>query len=412
MPDQPVNPLSSLQIDRERTPPNGALRRRRGGRLKYLIIALAVIAIAVLAAILLAPPTEVQVTSVTTMYSSDLSRVLVASGYVVAQRKAAVASKGTGRLVSLSVVEGDKVVEGQVIAQLESADIEAALRQAKANLELARSSLVQAKAEAQDATATHARSQALLKGGSISQADFDMSDARYKRAMAGITSAEATIRANEAGVRAAEVQLENTTIRAPFTGTVLTKNADVGEVVAPFGAASNSKGAVVTMADMRSLQVEADVSESNIEKIIPDHPCEITLDAFPEKRYRGVVDKIVPTADRAKATVMTKIRFLDLDSRVLPEMSAKVSFLSADAGRRKQDEKPKIVVNSAAVLTRSGKSVVYIVLDNALVERTVQIGERFETMVEIVSGLAPGEKVVVKPAADLKNGMRVTVGRN
>jgi RND family efflux transporter MFP subunit len=345
------------------------------------------------------------------MYSSDLNRVLVASGYVVAQRQAAVASKGTGRLVSLNVVEGDKVLEGQVIARLESADVEAALQQAKANLELARSSLVQAKAEAQDATATHARNQALLKGGSISQAEFDMSEARYKRAVAGIASAEAGIHASAAGVRSAEVQLENTAIRAPFNGTVLTKNADVGEVVAPFGAASNSKGAVVTMADMTSLEVEADVSESNIEKITQDHPCEITLDAFPEKRYRGVVHKIVPTADRAKATVMTKIRFLDLDSRVLPEMSAKVSFLAADADRRTADEKPKIVVNAAAVITRGGKTVAYVVKDNVLSERTVQLGARFETMVEIVSGLMPGEQVVIKPAADASDGMRVTVGR-
>jgi RND family efflux transporter MFP subunit len=408
MTDQPNSELSSLRIQRDRGP-SAAPHRTRNRIIKYVVIVVAVLLALYAAVSLVSPAPHVEVTSVTTMFPSQLNRVLVASGYVVAQRKAAVASKGTGRIVELNVVEGDKVRKDQILARLESGDIEAALQQARANLESIRAGLVQAKAEAQDATAIFERNTKLLKGGSISQAEFDVSDARYKRAMASITVAQANIRAAQAAVRTAEVQIENTVIRAPFDGTVLTKNADVGEVVAPFGAASNSKGAVVTIADMSSLEVEADVSEANIQKITPNHPCEITLDAFPDTRYRGVVAKIVPTADRAKATVLTKIRFVKLDGRVLPEMSAKVSFLAPDAARRQDDETPRTMVNANTVRTTNGRSVVFVLRDGVLHERQVTLGMRYDTMVEILSGVTAGEQVVIKPGTDFTNGMRVTL---
>src|SRR5216117_1847279 len=189
--------------------------------------------------------------------------VMIASGYVVAQRKAAVASKGTGRLVYLGVVEGDRVRTGQVIARIEDLDVRAQLAQAQANLDLSR-------AELHDAERTLARERALLDSGFTSQASYDAAEARYQRVKAGIAVAQAT-------VQSAEVALENTVIREPFDGTVLTKNADVGEVVAPLAASAFSKAAVVTLADLRSLQVEVDVSESNIDAVAPGQACEIVL---------------------------------------------------------------------------------------------------------------------------------------
>jgi multidrug efflux pump subunit AcrA (membrane-fusion protein) len=163
------------------------------------------------------------------------------------------------------------------------------------------------------------------------------------------------------------------------------------------------------MADMSSLEVEVDVSESNIERITPGQSCEITLDAYPDKRYKGVVSKIVPTADRTKATVMTKVQFTDLDARVLPEMSAKVAFLSADVDASKIAAAMKPALAVAAIVKMDGKQYVFTVKDQVLARKEVQTGETIGTMIEITSGLSVGEKVVLHPDAALKNGATVKV---
>jgi RND family efflux transporter MFP subunit len=201
--------------------------------------------------------------------------------------------------------------------------------------------------------------------------------------------------------------LENTLIRAPFDGTVLTKNADVGEIVAPLAAGINSRAAVVTIADMTSLQVEADVSESNIQKITTGQDCEITLDAYPNVRYAGYVAKIVPTADRSKATVMVKVGFKDYDSRVLPEMSAKVLFLKEQEKMADVNEPPVLMVESSAIVTRNDKKVVYKIIDEKAVEIPVTTGREFSGYVEIVSGLENGEQVIENPGKEIVDGISV-----
>lgn len=336
------------------------------------------------------------------------SAVLTASGYIVAQRKAAVASKGTGRLEYLGVIEGDRVIKGQIIGRLENSDVEAALGQVKANLNLAKAGLESAKAELEDASANFERQKTLFAQNSISRAEYDGSNSRYKRAVAAVSSAEASIKYAEANVRATEVQLEYTLIRAPFDGVVLTKNANVGEVISPFGAAAGSRGAIVSVADMTSLEVEADVSESNIEKIKEKMPCEITLDAYPEKRYPGFVNKIVPTADRAKATVLTKVRFKDLDSRVLPEMRAKVNFLSEQKEQSQKNSGPKISVPASAIVTRNGQKVVFVMKGETVTETAVTLGEVMGSRIEIKQGVSSGQKVVLRPSETLATGTKVT----
>jgi len=227
---------------------------------------------------------EVETTTVSLMYPSQANALLTASGYVVAHRKAAIASKGTGKLVLLNVEEGDVVKKGDVIARIEFADVEASVNQTKANVNVAKAGLEQAKAEQFEAQKTFDRVKPLFDAKLISQQEFESADARLKRANAMVTSAEAGIIAAEANVVALEVQLENTFIRAPFDGTILNKNAEVGEIVAPFAASASSRGAVVTIADMKSIEVEADVSESNIERVKVGSPTEIVLDAVPDKR--------------------------------------------------------------------------------------------------------------------------------
>jgi HlyD family secretion protein len=338
---------------------------------------------------------EVQLVAASYTSPAQAHSVLTASGYVVAQRKAAVASKGTGRLVYLGVEEGDRVKQGTIIARIEDEDVLANLEQARANLH-------SYEAELNDAQQSLERVRSLLAQDLTSQADFDAAEARYKRVVASIGSAKAA-------VTAAEVALENTRIRAPFDGTVLTKHADVGEVVAPFAAAASSRGAVVTMADMTSLEVEADVSESNIERVSQGQACEIVLDAYPDWRYQGYVNRIVPTADRAKATVLTKVKFKTYDQRVLPEMSAKVTFLSKAPDLKTLSSKSILTVPSGAVAVRNGKEVVYVVREEQAVETPIVTGERIGAFVEVREGINAGEKVISRVDEQIQAGTRVKV---
>lgn len=349
----------------------------------------------------------VEITPVVSVDPGQPVTVLNASGYVVAQRRAAVASKGTGRLIELRVKEGDQVRQGQILAQLENADVAAVLSRAKANLNAARFTYEEFKAELNEAVLNHERKKELLEAGLLPQAEFDSAQARYHRAQAALSSAEAAIQAAEAAVRAAQVDLENTYIRAPFDGTVLTKNAEVGEVVAPFGSSSLAKAAVVTLADMESLQVEADVSESNIAKIQIGQRCEISLDAYPQIKYEGMVDTIVPTADRAKATVLTKIRFLSRDERVLPEMSARVSFLSEAA--REGNASPTVAVHPGAIVNRNGEKSVFLFQGDTVRTVPVEVGMAVGSLVEVKSGLKVGDRVVMNPPEGLHSGDKIQI---
>lgn len=352
---------------------------------------------------------EVEAVTVVAIKQLQAEIVLNATGYVVAQRQAAVASKGTGRLEYLGVEAGDRVQKDQIIARLENDDVEAALAQARANLLVAEAALETAQAAQREAELAFRRQQALLADSLISLAEFEIAEARYSRAKAAVASARAGIKAAEAAVRAAEVAVENTNIRAPFDGTVLTKNADVGEVVAPFGSASNARAAVVTIADMNSLELEADVSEANIDRIRIGQPCEIVLDAYPQIRYRGLVKKIVPTADRAKATVLTKVQFVDIDARVLPEMSAKVAFLG-NAPASPSDGALLIAIPPTCIVQRDGQKRVFVINEDGLLqEREIETGGMVENKVEVRHGLQAGEHVVRIARPELSGGQKVKV---
>ncbi len=251
---------------------------------------------------------------------------LSASGYVVAQRQAAVASQATGRLKELRVEEGDKVKAGDIIGVIENEGLQAAVRQEEASLLSAEARIDSAKAGLAEVALQRKRIFDLYERKSVSQAEKDTVTASYERARAELASAEATAGLARAKLDRAKVELGYSYILAPFDGTVLTKNADEGEVVAPFGSSANARAAVVTIADMSSLEVEADVSEANLQRVSVGQACGITLDSIPGKLYEGVVSNIVPTVDRAKATVLVKIKFKELDERVIPEMSARVTL--------------------------------------------------------------------------------------
>ncbi len=397
--------LSGLRIEKTTRVPRRPVQRR----VVYLVAALA--AVAVLGFLswrgVFTGVPKVDTVTVVRIFPSQAFTVLNASGYVVPQRKAAVASKVTGRLVSLTVEEGSVVREGQIIARLESDDVVAARSQAAANLDVAGSNLDQAKAELNDAASAFERERNLLAKEFTTRASYDAAEARFKKARAAVAAAEATVGANRAALRAAEVAVEYTLIRVPFSAVVLTKNADVGDIITPLGAAANAKAAVVTIADLNSLQVEADVSESNLQKIRVGQPCEIELDGVPEVRFQGAIHMIVPTADRTKATVMVKVKFLTQDPRILPEMSAKVAFLSRSV--EATEAKPRVAVNRKAVTTRKGVPVLFVVKGERVREVPVSLGEKLGDMVEVREGAQVGDKVVTDPPEGLKGGSRVRV---
>ena len=398
--------LEALRIDRAAS---GRSKTRRWRR--WLLAAALVLIVAALVGRGLSEP-NVETVTVGSAYPYQGLTLLNAAGYVVAQRKAAIASKASGRLEWLGVVEGSVVKRGEVIARIENQDVAASLAQARANVAVARAGINQAQAEVTDAAAANRRTQDLAAQKYLSASAVDAAQARYLKASAAEASARAALAAAQANANVAEVALAQTLIRAPFNGIVLTKNANVGDTVTPFSSSLDTKGAVVTVADMDTLEVEADVSEANLQKIRVDQPCEIQLDAFPEQRFRGVVSRLVPTVDRAKATVMTKVRFVDFDPgqglRILPEMSAKVAFLSQAVAP--EQRRPRTVVNPLALAKRDGKNVVFVVSEGRV--RMVEVTSA-ETLGEalVVSGVATalraGDKLVLKPDDKLVDGMAV-----
>ncbi len=397
--------ISKLKIDRS------AKTFKRAGRKKVFYWAGAVLSVIILGFLyingFLTPAVPVEVISVSQVYPSQMISQLNASGYVVAQRKAAVASKVTGRLVSLMVEEGSRVKEGQVIARLENEDAVAARDQTEANLKVARANLEGVQAELEEAARTLNRDKQLIAKGVISRSQYDTSETRFLKVQASVAAAEAAIKAGTAALQAANVALEYTLIRAPFDAVVLTKNADIGDIVTPLGAAANAKAAVVTIADLNSLQVETDVSEMNLRLVKAGQPCEIQLDALPDSRFRGILHAIVPTADRAKATIMVKVRFLDKDPRVLPEMRAKVTFLSR--ALKPEEEKPRTAVIRSAIINNGGQQSLFLVQGDIAVKTLVTTGEPLGEMIEVLGGAKAGDRVVAKPPKRLKNRSRIKV---
>lgn len=397
--------LSKLRINRGGS--SGAPVPRRRLR-PWLIGAVIIAALAVAYGVRsMNAPLAVEPATVSSAYPSLAFVQLNATGYVVAQRKAAVASKATGRLEWLGVREGSRVRRGEVIARLENRDVTAAMDQAAASVKVAQANLEQGEAELNEAERSLRRSRELLAKNFVSQAAHDGAVARYEKASAGISGFKAAIGVAQANHRAAQIAIDQTLIRAPFDGVVLTKNANVGDVITPFSSAPGSQAAVVTMADMSTLEVEADVSESNLGKVTSGQPCEIQLDALPEVRFRGRLLRLVPTVDRTKATVMAKIRFEQLDPRILPEMSAKVAFLSQEMPEGERSA--RTVVQPPAVVQRGGRSVMFVIRDDKAAQVEVETGARIGELLEIRSGVRPGDRVVLRPPDKLHDGARISL---
>ncbi len=344
---------------------------------------------------------DVELGSVTLMSPAQNDVTLVATGYVYTRKKAAVAPKTTGRLARLFVDEGSVVKEGQLIGELESADAQAQLAQVRADIAAARAKVERARADVEDARIKFDREDALLKKGAGTQGAFDDAKARVSTARAQLAAAEADVRAVEARQQAAAVLLENTRVKAPFAGTVVRKLAEVGELIPPSGVG------IVTLADLGNLEVQADVSESQFGKVKVGTSTEILLDAFPDKRFRGEVSEIRQTVDRAKASVTVKVKFSDPTSGVLPDMAAKVSFLSKPLDAEALKAAPKLAVPADAVVRRSGRAMLLTIDDDHVHEVVVTLGGAMGSLVELTDGPSPGTHVIRHPDDRLKEGSSV-----
>ena len=408
--------LSKLRINRDEPPP--AVKRALVRNLVLLIVAVVIVAggVYLVKGSRVAEVQVVTVTARTAGGSGDAGATSVtANGYVVARTKAAVSAKIPGRLAFLGVSEGSFVREGAVIARLENADYQAALAQAEASVAAARASVIEAEADRDQAQreAQRQRDVRTQNPNLVSQQEVDLASSRAAQAEARVGAATARHGAAEAGHRLAQANLESTIIRAPFTGTVLRKEAEVGEVVAPSVGGGLTRGAVVTMADLATLEVEVDVNEAYIARINSDMAARITLDAYPDTSFRGRVRQVVPTADRQRATVQVKVSILDRDRRILPEMGARVDFIEPEAPRAAQaaatPAAPRIRVPESVVRMAEGEPVVWLVRNGRLEKRRVDAGPTSAGFREIRSGLTGGEQVLSGGLELPQEGMKVRI---
>ncbi len=328
------------------------------------------------------------------------TEILTASGYVVARRKAVVSAKIQGRLSDLRVEEGSVVREGEVIARLESVDYQAAVVRSQAAVQRAEADL-----------AEYVRQLKLSENLAAQKiVAVDQRDAAASR----VRIAEAQVAQAKADLAFTEAQMQNTVIRAPFGGVVVKKMAEIGESVAPIPPGVNistSSGAIVALADLTTLEVEADVAEANVAKVANGQPAEVTVEAIPDRRYKAVLRQVIPTADRTKATVQVKVTILDKDKDLKPEMSAKVTFLEPE----KEDKAPVataapvVLVPRESVVTRDGKPTVFLVREGKAQARAIVLGTERQGQVIVKEGLSGGEALVLRPKDDLKDGATVKV---
>jgi HlyD family secretion protein len=377
--------------------------------------------------------TEVELTQATLdqggASGSAGSPLLTASGYVVARRKAVVSAKIQGRLAELRVEEGSRVRENEVLARLESQDYQAQVTRSRAQVEQAQAQVAAAQASIRRAEAdlAEARRQVgvnerLSREEILPQDTLDASrsrvavlDAAIGQARADEQRASAALLQARADLAFSEAQLQNTVIRAPFSGVVVKKMAEVGESVAPIPPGVNlstSSGAVVALADLDTLEVEVDVAEANVAKLTSGQAAEVTVEAFPDKRYKSELRQVIPTADRTKATVMVKVTILDKDPDLKPEMSAKATFLERQkAGDPGVPAKATVLVPQNAVVTRDGRTLVYEVVDGVAKAIPVAIGAQRQDRVVVTQGLVGSETLVANPPEGLKDGDRVSPRR-
>ncbi len=355
-------------------------------------------------------PIAVQVAQVTVRAAGTQAAVLNASGYVTARRRATVSSKITGKVVEVNVEEGMAVREGQVLARLDDATARAALALADAQVEAARRGVHESEVRLDEAKLTLNRLSALLKDGIVTQADVDAAQANVGSAQARIFALRQQVIVAERQVKLQQTDLDNTIIRAPFSGVAITKDAQPGEMVSPVsGGGGFTRTGICTIVDMRSLEIEVDVNESYINRVRPEQDVTAVLDAYPEWQIPARVITTVPAADRQKATVLVRIGFRALDPRLLPDMGVKVTFLRTAETPASPAPQAVALVPKAAIRTTGDSAHVFVVRGATVERRAIQVGGTDGDRVEVRAGLQAGDRVVMAPPEHLQDGAMIVI---
>jgi HlyD family secretion protein len=400
--------LASLKIDRDR-PPGG------GGAMRWALITGVLLAIA--AAVYLAVPylqsrvfaVEVEVTEISLVSPAQAQVELTSTGYVKPQTTSLVTSKVTGKISKMHVAQGARVSAGDLLFELEVSDQRAEILAQQAQVAAARARAQTARANLAEIELQARRATTLAEQGVRPGSQAEDLTARARAAAEQVRAVDAEVRASQAMVNALSVNLDSYTVRAPISGTVLSDPPEIGELIGP-ALGTGGRSGTLEIADLDSLLIETDVPEGRLHMVKVGGPCEIALDAFPGKRYRGVTREIVPRVDRAKATVMVKVGFTDPTDGVLPDMSARVSFLTEELDAEAIKAPPKLVVPRAAVTERGGAKVVFVVADGRVRMTPIAIaGSDTGTgaTCEIESGPAAGTHVVKNPPLDLRDGQEI-----
>ncbi len=398
--------LAALRIDRDPERPP----RRWIAWLAVLIVICAA-GIGVWTWITRERPIQVETVTVSERAAGSQAAVLNASGYVTARRRATVASKITGKLVEVNVEEGTAVREGQVLARLDDATLRATLALAEAQTEAARRGVRENEVRLKEAKLTLTRLSRLIKDGLVTQAELEAAEAQVDSFDARILAAHEQVRVAEQQVALAKTNLDDTIIRAPFSGVAISKDAQPGETVSPVSAGGGfTRTGICTIVDMQSLEIEVDVNEAYINRVRPGQDVSAALDAYPDSPIPARVITTVPTADRQKATVLVRIGFNELDSRILPDMGVKVTFLREDAGADLATARPVTLVPKSAIRTEGERSYAFVVSSVGIVDRrAVTTGGIDGDRLEVLAGLAAGERVVVSPPPELATGAQVVM---
>jgi len=355
-------------------------------------------------------PVAVETATVSERAAGTQAAVLNASGYVTARRRATVSSKITGKVVEVNVEEGMAVTEGQVLARLDDATLRAGLALADAQATAARSGVRENEVRLAEAKVTLARRNQLLVDKLVTQADVDAARAEVDSIDARISASREQVRVAERQIELERTNLDDTVIRAPFSGIAISKDAQPGEMVSPVSAGGGfTRTGICTIVDMRSLEIEVDVNESYINRVKRDQDVTAALDAYPDWQIPARVITMVPTADRQKATVLVRIGFKQLDPRILPDMGVKVTFLRNAEEADVPAARPVTLVPKAAIRTENNQAYAFVVGNDLVDRRAVKTGGADGDRLEVLAGLNPGERVVVSPPPGLTSGTRVTV---
>ena len=399
--------LAALRIEREPYRPGG----RRWILWVVLLVVLTGVGLGAWRWATRERPIEVETVSVTARAAGTQAAVLNASGYVTARRRATVSSKITGKVVEVNVEEGMSVKEGQVLARLDDETLRAALALSEAQAEAARRAVRETEVRLDEAKVNLRRRSQLFKEGIITAAEYDTAEAEVASFEARLAAEREQVRVAERQIEVERTNLENTIIRAPFSGVAISKDAQPGEMVSPVSAGGGfTRTGISTIVDMDSLEIEVDVNESYINRVRPGQPVTAVLNAYPDWEIPGHVITTVPAADRQKATVLVRIGFDQLDPRILPDMGVKVTFLrEADSATTSASAPAVALVPKSALTSEGEQTYVFVVQGETVDRRAVKVGGTDGDRLEVLAGLRAGERVVVSPPAELTPGAQVTV---